>query len=238
MPLSWTMDKVGPIARTAVDAALVFDCIRGADGKDPSARDTAFAWQRGRGMKGLRIGKLVQDRPISDDDQAFLAWLGQQGVVLVDVKLPDAPYNAMRTMLDAEAAAAFDDFLRQGLAAQLPGQGAGDWPNQFRAARTIPAVEYLQASRARTKLCADMADTFADLDVMVAPARGGSTLLCTNLTGHPTYVLPVGASERDGGRPTMLALVGKLDGEAELLAVAEAWQNATRWHLARPASTR
>jgi len=83
-----------------------------------------------------------------------------------------------------------------------------------------------------------MAAAFAAIDVMVAPTHGGSTLVATNLTGQPTYVLPVGESKQDGGRPTVLALVGKLDAEAALLAVAEAWQNATRWHLARPASTR
>lgn len=239
MPLSWTMDKIGPIARSAVDAAIVYDCIRGADGKDPAVRDSAFAWQRDRGLEGLRLGVLQLDGwPKRDEDRAFLTWLEAQGVKLRPVTLPNARFGGMLTMLEAEAATAFDEFVRNGLAAQLPGQGEGDWPNLFRAARTIPAVEYLQASRVRSQLLIDMASALGEIDVFVSPTHGGPTLTCTNLTGHPTYVLPVGQSTADKGRPTSLALVGKLYGEAELLSVAEAWQNATRWHLARPELTR
>jgi Asp-tRNA(Asn)/Glu-tRNA(Gln) amidotransferase A subunit family amidase len=239
MPLSWTMDKVGPIARSAVDAALVYDCIRGADGKDPAVRDSAFAWQRSRGLEGLRLGVLqLAGWPKRDEDRAFLTWLEAQGAKLQPVTLPNARFGGMLTMLEAEAATAFDEFVRNGLAAQLPGQGEGDWPNLFRAARTIPAVEYLQASRVRSQLLVEMAAALGVIDAFVAPTHGGPTLSCTNLTGHPTYVLPVGQSAADHGRPTCLALVGKLYGEAELLSVAEAWQNATRWHLARPELTR
>lgn len=239
MPLSWTMDKIGPIARSAVDAALVFDCIRGADGLDPAARDTAFPWRRGRGLAGLRVGVVEQRRfPEREEDVAFLGWLRESGVETVPVKLPEAPYRSMLLMLDAEAAAAFDEFLRQGLADELPGQGPGDWPNGFRASRTIPAVEYVQAARLRARLVRDMAASLADVDVLVAPTHGGSTLVATNLTGHPTYVLPVGARADRGGRPTVLGLVGRIDGEAAILAVAEAWQNETAWHLARPELTR
>jgi len=235
MPLSWTMDKIGPIARSAVDAALVFDCIRGADGRDPAARDTGFAWRPRREIDGLRLG-IVEQRgfPRRDEDRDFVSWLEDQGLVPRPVRLPDAPYRELLTMLDAEAAAAFDEFLRQGLAAQLPGQGAGDWPNVFRAARTIPAVEYLQASRRRQQLTLDMARAMADVDVLIAPTHGGSALVATNLTGHPTYVMPVGGSDSDGGRPTVLALIGKLDGEADILSVAERWQRETDWHRRRP----
>jgi Asp-tRNA(Asn)/Glu-tRNA(Gln) amidotransferase A subunit family amidase len=191
-------------------------------------------------LKGLRIG-IVQERefPRRDDEKAFVAWLGDNGAAPVPVQLPSAPFGALLTMLHAEAATAFDDFLRQGHLGELPGQRENDWPNQFRTARTIPAVEYLRASRLRTKLCADMHATMTPFDVLVA-ATHGSTLRCTNLTGHPTYVLPTGVSERDdgGGRPTMVSLIGRLYGEGEVLTVAENWQNATQFHLARPALTR
>lgn len=239
MPLSWTMDKVGPIARSAVDAALVFDAMRGADGHDPAAHDVAFPWAPGRGVAGLRVGVLTSGTfPRRAEDQAFLAWVTGQGLTTTPVTLPNAPYDAMLTMLHAEAAAAFDETLRQGLLPQLPGQADNDWPNQFRASRTIPAVEYLQASRARSRLVAAMAETLANVDVLVAPTHGGPTLTATNLTGHPTYVLPVGSSTADGGRPTMLALAGRLYGEADLLRLAEAWQATTSHHLTRPALTR
>jgi Asp-tRNA(Asn)/Glu-tRNA(Gln) amidotransferase A subunit family amidase len=238
MPLSWTMDKVGPIARSAVDAALVFDAIRGADGRDPAARTAAFPWRRGRGLEGLRLGVLTGERALQrEEDRAFLAWLEQQGGKPVPVTLPEAPYAAMLLMLHVEAATAFDDLLRSGALPQLDGQADGDWPNQFRTARCVPAVEYLRAARLRSELQRAMAKTMAAVDVLVAPTHGGPTLACTNLTGHPTYVLPVGRSDRDGGRPTVLALVGRLYGEAEVLALAEAWQETTRWHQGRPALT-
>lgn len=236
MPLSWTMDKVGPIARSATDAGIVFDVIRGADQKDPAARDTSFAWQPGSGPKSLRIGiTKARGWPRSDADKKFLSWLAEHTARPAEVTLPDAPYRSMLLMLHAEAAAAFDDLTRSGRDDQLPGQKARDWPNQFRTSRTIPAVEYLQASRLRHQLVQDMHETMKDIDVLVAPTHG-PLLTATNLTGHPTLVLPVGKStrERDGGRPTMISLTGQLDGEGALLAVAEAWQQKTTWHRTRP----
>ncbi len=238
MPLSWSMDKVGPIARSAVDLALVFDAIRGADGRDPCARTAAFPWRRNGEMKGLRFGVLQTARfPQRDEDHAFLSWLEEQGGKPQPVSLPEAPYSALLLMLHAEGAAAFDDLTRSGGLAQLDGQDDGDWPNSFRAARAIPAVEYLRAARLRSRLQQETLAALAGIDVLVAPTHGGPTLGCTNLTGHPTLVLPVGRSERDGGRPTVLALVGALHGEAALLIVAERWQQTTDFHRARPALT-
>ena len=240
MPLSWTMDKVGPIARTAVDAGIVFDAMRGDDGLDPSARNTAFAWQPGSNITQLRVGILRADNwPARGCDKAFIQWLKKQTKELVEVSLPEADYGSMLVMLQAEAAAAFDALTRSGRDDQLTGQRANDWPNQFRAARTIPAVEYIQASRLRHQLVQDMHTSLAKIDVLVAPTHGGPTLTATNLSGHPTYVLPVGSNEQeqDGGRPVMLSLIGQLDGEGALLALAEAWQQATNWHLTRPALT-
>jgi Asp-tRNA(Asn)/Glu-tRNA(Gln) amidotransferase A subunit family amidase len=237
MPLSWTMDKVGPIARSAPDLALVFDLIRGADGLDPSARDCAFPFAPARGLEGLRVGVLQGERVLErDDDRRFLAWLEGQGLAPKPVTLP-AVSPALRVMLSAEAAAAFDELLRAGRLGELPGQGDGDWPNRMRTARTIPAVEYLQASRLRTRLVHEMHAALDGIDVLVAPTHGGPTLLGTNLTGHPTLVLPVGASARDGGRPTVLALVGRLYGEAEVLRLGAAWQAKTAWHQQRPPLT-
>ena len=240
MPLSWTMDKIGPIARSATCQGIVLDAIRGADGKDPSARDTAFTWTRGASLEGLRVGVLkVPGWPRSDDDRRFLNWLRDRAGAPRDVDLPDAPYGAMLLMLHAEAAAAFDELTRTGKDDQLPGQRAGDWPNAFRSARTIPAVEYIQASRARMQLLGAMREALRDLDVLVSPTHGGPTLTATNLSGHPTLALPIGRSARDGdgGRPTLIALSGQLDGEGPLLQVAEAWQRETSWHRTRPALT-
>jgi Asp-tRNA(Asn)/Glu-tRNA(Gln) amidotransferase A subunit family amidase len=235
MPLSWTMDKIGPIARSAVDQALVFDAIRGADGKDPCARDAAFPFDPAAPLAGLRIGVLqFRNWPRRDEDQAFLAWIEKAAGKPVPVTLPDAPYGAMLLMLHAESAAAFDQLLRDGRLGELPAQGDHDWPNQFRSARCVPAVEYVQASRLRQQLLADAGKALAAVDVLVAPTHGGPTLMCTNLTGHPTCVLPVGTNEQEHGRPTVLALVGRLYGEALVLRVAAAWQTHTQWHRQRP----
>ncbi|MEC9047774.1 MAG: amidase [Planctomycetota bacterium] len=240
MPLSWTMDKVGPIARTATCAGVVFDAMRGADGRDPSARDTGFAWRRSDDLKGLKVGVLALNGwPRSDAHRGFLRWLEDKASAPRTIQLPDAPYGAMLLVLHAEAAAAFDELTRSGKDDELPGQRAGDWPNAFRSARTIPAVEYLQASRTRTRLLTQMRDALADVDVLVSPTHGGPLLTATNLSGHPTMVLPVGRSgrETDGGRPELIALTGQLDGEGPLLQVAAAWQNETAWHTARPELT-
>ena len=238
MPLSWTMDKVGVIARGAIDQAIVFDAMRGADDHDPAARDAAFPFDPARGLAGLRIAVLESRRGLQRQaDRRFLAWLGDKGVKTTTLRLPDAPYSALRLMLNAEAAAVFDDLLRSGQLDQLPGQGDGDWPNSFRTSRMIPAVEMLRSSRLRTRLMRDMAATMAEVDVLVSATHDGAILTCTNLTGHPTAVMPVGVSEHSGGRPSMLALTGKLYGEAALLGVATAWQAETDWHQRRPPLT-
>lgn len=240
MPLSWTMDKVGPIARSATCAGIVFDAMRGADGEDPAARDTGFTWRRGEPLSDLTVGVLtVRGWPRKPHDSAFLKWIESRAGTTKEVALPDAPYRAMLLMLHAEAAAAFDELTRSGEDDQLPGQRSGDWPNSFRSARAIPAVEYIQASRARRTLLEDMHTALAGVDVLVSPTHGGPTLTATNLSGHPTLVLPVGRSERitDDGRPELIALTGQLDGEGPLLRVAEAWQRETQWHRARPTLT-
>ncbi|MEC7583353.1 MAG: amidase [Planctomycetota bacterium] len=238
MPLSWTMDKVGIIARSAIDQAMVFEAIRGADGRDPSARDAGFPFDPTKGLRGLRIAVLESQRGLRrPEDRAFLEWLGQQGAETSTLSLPEAPYSGLRLMLSAEAAAVFDDLLRAGGLDALEGQRDGDWPNHFRSARMIPAVEMLRASRLRTQLMEDMASTMADVDVLISGTHDGALLTCTNLTGHPTAVLPVGVPEGTTGRPNLISLTGQLYGEADILRVAAAWQTATDWHRQRPALT-
>ena len=239
MPLSWTMDKVGVIARRAADAARVFDVIRGTDGLDPAVRDMPFDWAPSTSLAGLRIGVLQGKGVLErEEDARFLAWLRDQGLEPRPVALPEAPLGAMLLMLNAESAAAFDELTRSGGLAQLQGQRESDWPNQFRAARAIPAVEYVQASRIRTAFLADMARALEDIDVLVAPTHG-PVLSATNLSGHPTFVLPVGTGA-NGGRPpkpTVLSLVGCLYGERHVLRLAAAWQRTTNWHLQVPPLT-
>ena len=187
------------------------------------------------------------DRKFND---AALAKLREMGVHLVPVEMPKFPYDAMVTMLAAESAAAFDELTRSGKDKLLTSQKDFDWPNTFRTARFIPAVEYIQAARARRMAMDAVAKVFGDFDVIVAPTSG-EQLMITNLTGHPAVILPNGLRGNDApkspnddpgdfqnaggpGTPASLTFLGKLYGEAKLLAFARAYQDATGFHLLHP----
>jgi Asp-tRNA(Asn)/Glu-tRNA(Gln) amidotransferase A subunit family amidase len=242
MALSWTMDKLGPLCRSVEDCALVLHAIHGADGKDPTARDVPFNWDPEIELSQLRIGylKSVFDQEPSEQQREsraadFLALdvLRNLGAELIPFELPDdLPIGAMRIILNAEAGTAFNDLTLSGRDDELVRQGPGGWPNSFRTARMIPAVEYIQANRLRTIAMGALESRFAGIDVLVAPTRGGQTLLLTNLTGHPTVVVPSGF--RENGTPMSISFVGKLFGEADALAVAKAFQDATGLHRRKP----
>jgi Asp-tRNA(Asn)/Glu-tRNA(Gln) amidotransferase A subunit family amidase len=240
MALSWSMDKIGPICRTVEDCALVFDAIYGPDGLDLSVADFPFDWDAQLDVRSLRVAYLKSafeaERERQPEwkafDEAVLETLRFLGLDLTPIELPDLPVGAMRTVLSVEAAAAFDELTRSGRDDLMKRQGAGAWPNSFRQSRMVPAVEYIQANRARTLALDAMADLMADVDVFVTPSYGGSNLTLTNLTGHPCVVLPNGF--REDGTPTSISFIGKLYGESETLAVARAYQEATDFHLKRP----
>jgi Asp-tRNA(Asn)/Glu-tRNA(Gln) amidotransferase A subunit family amidase len=242
MALSWSMDKIGPICRSVEDCALVFEAIQGPDGLDLSVVDRPFRWDAERDVRTLRIAYVKsafeQERERQPEwktfDEASLATLASLGIDLIPIELPDdLPVGAMRIILSAEAAAAFDELTRSGRDDLLKRQDRGAWPNSFRTSRFIPAVEYIQANRVRTLALEAMAKLMSEVDVYVVPSFGGSNLTLTNLTGHPCVVLPNGY--REDGTPTSISFVGKLYGEAETLAVARAYQEATDFHLKRPA---
>lgn len=237
MALSWSMDKLGPICRTVEDCALVLDAIHGADGKDPSARDLPFDWNAQLAPTSLRIGyyksAFEEEHDWYDFDMQALGALRSLGVEPVPVELPDqTPVGALRFLLSVEAAAAFDELTRSNRDDLLVRQDQRAWPTSFRRSRLVPAVEYVQANRARTMLMAAMDAVMDGIDVFITPSYGGSVLLTTNLTGHPAVTLPHGF--RDNGTPVSISFIGKLYGEAELLAVAKAWQDATGFHLRHP----
>src|SRR5579871_488276 len=182
-------------------------------------------------------------------DDAAIAKLRSMGVNLIPVELPSLPYGAMRTILVAEAAASFDDLTRSGKDKLLTQQTRDDWPNTFRIARFIPAVEYIQANRARTMAMEAVNKIFEQVDVIVAPTNS-TQLVVTNLTGHPAVILPNGVRGDDAPKPRMrdngelepggpgtplsLTFLGQLYGEAKLLALAKAYQDATDFHLKHP----
>lgn len=236
MALSWSMDKIGPICRSVEDCALVFQAIQGPDGKDLAVMDIPFNWNPTSDLKAIRVGFLKnafdRDSKTKKNDQAVLEVLHSLGMELIPLKLPDFPVRALSFILSAEAAAAFDELTRSNLDNLLVRQNKGAWPNTFRQARLIPAVEYIQANRARSVLMQRMAEVMKGIDVYVAPSLGGNNLLLTNLTGHPCVVVPNGFDEK--GHPTSISFVGNLFEEAKALRVAKAYQDATDFHLRRP----
>ena len=148
------------------------------------------------------------------------------------MELPDLPVSSLSFILNAEAAAAFDELTRSSNDDLLVRQTQDAWPNIFRQARFIPAVEYIQANRIRSLLMASMAEILKNIDVYIAPYGRGDNLLLTNLTGHPTVVVPNGFNDK--GRPVSITFIGKLYKEAEVLAVAKAYQEATDFHKKYP----
>jgi Asp-tRNA(Asn)/Glu-tRNA(Gln) amidotransferase A subunit family amidase len=135
-------------------------------------------------------------------------------------------------LLSTEGATAFDDLTRSGKEDWLKQQDRGDWPNTFRRRQFVPAVDYLQAQRIRWLLIQDMAKVFEQVDFFVAPSQAGNSSLMSNLTGHPCVVVPDGF--RTNNTPMAFCFIGKLFGEAEILAAAKAYQKATSWHLRHP----
>jgi Asp-tRNA(Asn)/Glu-tRNA(Gln) amidotransferase A subunit family amidase len=281
MALSWSMDKLGPICRAVEDCALALEAIYGPDGQDRTVRNVAFHWNAYRDWRKLRVGYLQSDfqfdeqklrarlgrfRGMNDEareryvqtakyDQRFndeaLHKLRAMGVQMTPVEIPKFPYDSLLTILDAEAAAAFDELTRTGRDKLLVSQGPGAWPNTFRTARFIPAVEYIQANRARFLAMEMVGKAFAGFDVIVAPT-GGEQLTVTNLTGHPALIMPNGFRGEDAppahkgasgviegnyggpGTPVSITFLAPLYGEAALLAFGRAYQNATKFHLRHP----
>ena len=237
MALSWSMDKLGPICRTVEDCGLVLEAIYGPDGQDPTVRDVPFDWDVGLPLEDLRIGYYKSAFEAEHDWYAYdwkaVEALRSLGVKPIPIELPEKiPTGALSFILSVEAAAAFDELTRSGRDELLVRQIEDAWPNVFRQSRLIPAVEYVQANRARTMLMGALRTAMEGIDVFITPSFGKDVLLMTNLTGHPCVTVPHGFKE--DGTPVSITFVGQLFREAELLAVAKRYQDATGFHLRHP----
>ena len=240
MALSWSMDKLGPICRSVEDCAIVFDAIQGPDGRDRTVRRAGFSWNPAIAPSSLRVGYFAKVFDRDDErytnkpfDAATLDVLRSLGVTLRPAEVPEAKYGALGLILSAEAAAAFDELTRSGKDAAMTRQTAEAWPNLFRAARFIPAVDYINANRLRTLVMRQWHELMRDYDVIVTPTGGSSQLVATNYTGHPAVILPNGY--RPDGTPVSVTFLGQLYGEEKLLAFAHAYQRATDFHRRHPA---
>lgn len=229
MALSWSMDKLGPICRNATDCALVLETIRGQDGLDLSVKDYPFNYDFKAGVKELRVGILTNEFSSQGfnhrNDSILLELIKSKGIKFVEKKLPkDIPVQALSFILSAEASAAFDELTRSNRDTLLVRQIKNAWPNVFRSARLIPAVEYIQANRLRHKLTLKFNEMMQDIDVLIAPSFSDQ-LLMTNLTGHPCVVLPNGSYEK--GKGGSITLLGNHFDEASILQFARYIQELT-----------
>lgn len=237
MGLSWTMDKIGPICRGVEDLAATLSAIYGPDQRDVTVGNAPFNWTPDIPLSKMRIGYLKADFDGMTNEKAKALYkdaldvLRNAGAKLDPVELPQFSTGALRIILSAEAAAAFDDITRDGRVNQLSGQAPQDWPNSFRQSRFIPAVEYIRAQRARTLLMQKMDKLMESWDVFVSPAPGSASLMVTNLTGHPQVCLPCGFID---GMPRSIMFTGGLYDEGAPLRVALAYERATNWHTMHP----
>ncbi|MCC7178564.1 MAG: amidase [Acidobacteria bacterium] len=247
MTLRWTLDKAGPITRSIADAALVLQALAGPDGHDDTVGSEPFSWNGSREVRGLRIGVVTGEFDGPPDDasaeerqawplrkahlDAALAVYRKGGATFVPVSLPDLPAAAVYAILNAEAGAMFDELLRSGGINELIDKGTNGRANQLRAARFIPAVDYIRAQRVRRLLSGRMNALFDGIDAFLAPSSSTSVTM-TNLTGHPAAVVPAGLVD---GLPMALMVTGPLWREDLVLRIAGAFESATDWHERHPA---
>ena len=238
MVLSWSLDKAGPICRSAEDAAIVFYYLKGTDGKDASAIERSFNYTGKADLKKLRIAyaaNYFKNLPATAPQWAVLETLRKAGAQIKEVNFPDSaiyPFNIMDIVISAESAAAFDELTRSDRDSLIHRQDKSFWPNGFRVSRYIPAVEYTNANRHRSALIEKLNAFTRQYDVIIVPSFGGSQLAMTNLTGHPVVVFPVGFNPN--GTPTSITFMGNLYDEATILALAKTYQDATNFHKQHP----
>ena len=235
MPVCWSLDKVGPMCRSVEDCALVFEAIRGPDLQDLAVVDMPFNWDGGRPIDDLRVGYLEQSFAESEDprDAEVLAALRSMGVDPKPIALPEHAEMDALQMLLVDEAAAFDELIQTGRVDMLIQDREEPEDMLMRVVRLLPAVEYLQIQRRRMLVMQGMERALRDIDVYLAPQGDDVNRRATSLTGHPAVSVPSGFDE--DGMPASILFVGKLYGEADLLALAKAYQDANDFHTRHPA---
>jgi len=238
MTLSWSLDKIGPICRSAEDAATVFSYIHGTDTKDASAVNAAFNYNPNMDVKKLKIAyaKNIFDKlDTAAQEWSVLKQLTAAGVELHPMQFPDTEtyqFDMIGIVIGSEAAAAFDAFTRLNIDDQMTRQTRNDWPNYFRQARTIPAIEYINTLRHRSVLMEKTNAAMQKYDVVIAPSFGGRQLAITNLTGHPALCMPTGLSKQ--GTPNSITFLANLFKEEALLAFGKFFQSITPFDEMHP----
>lgn len=238
MTLSWSLDKIGPICRSAEDAATVFSFIHGTDQKDASAVNAAFNFKPKMDIKKLQIAyaKNIFDKlDSSAQEWGVLKTLTNAGIELHPMNFPDSEtyrFDMIGIVIGSESAAAFDAFTRLDIDDQMTRQTKNDWPNYFRQARTIPAVEYINTLRHRSILMEKTNEAMKNYDIVITPSFGGKQLAITNLTGHPALCLPTGLNKQ--GTPNSITFLANLFKEEALLRFGTYFQSITPFDEIHP----
>ena len=238
MALSYSLDKIGPICRSAEDAAVVFNYLHGTDGLDQCAVNMPFNYTGKADLSKMKIAfakNYFGKEDTLGNEMNVLDVYRKLGATLIPVDFPDSTiynFDIVGIIIGAECAAQFDEFTRSDMDDMLTRQRKGDWPNQFRTSRFIPAVEYINAYRHRYILMQKVNEVIKNYDAFICPTYAGNQVAITNLTGHPAVIFPTGINKNN--LPTSITLIGKLYGEAILLAIAKAFQDATEFNKQHP----
>src|SRR5579871_1103350 len=198
MTLCWSLDKLGPMTRSVEDALLVLQAISAVDAGDASSVPSRLDFDANASVAGLRVGYFpgwMKEAPATDVDRAALEAVRKLGMSTHEVSLPDWPYDSMQLILFAEAAAAFEELTLSGGLGQLKAQVSDAWPNLFRQARFLSAVDFVQCDRMRRMVAQEMARIFAEVDLLLVPSLRDEMLTISNFTGHPSLTLRVGFVE-------------------------------------------
>jgi Asp-tRNA(Asn)/Glu-tRNA(Gln) amidotransferase A subunit family amidase len=249
MTLCWSLDKLGPMARSVEDTMLVLHAISGPDAGDLASVPSKLDFDASESVNGLRVGYFpgwMKEDPATDVDRAALETVKKVGMVPVEVSIPDWPYDSLDVILFAEGAAAFEELTLSGGLNQLKVQVPDGWPNTFRQARFLSAVDFVQADRFRRKVANEMARVFSDVDLLLVPSLRDDMLTITNHTGHPSLTLRAGFVEVSEARsdwapdpknptpkfspprrvPHGVTLIGKLFDEGTLVRAGIALERA------------
>jgi Asp-tRNA(Asn)/Glu-tRNA(Gln) amidotransferase A subunit family amidase len=198
MTLCWSLDKLGPMARSVEDTLLALHAISGPDGGDLGSVPSKLDFDANENVKGLRVGyfpKWMQEAPATDVDRAALDTVKKLGMQAVEVSLPDWPYDSLDLILFAESAAAFEELTLTRQVYTLKMQTPDAWPNTFRQSRFLSAVDYVQADRFRRKVANEMSRVMSEVDLLLVPSLRDEMLTLTNFTGHPSLTLRAGFVE-------------------------------------------
>ena len=238
MSLSWSMDKIGPMCRSAIGCAMVFEAIEGKDPLDQTSVDAPFLFDHKAKPKQYKVGYLknlidMDSTDSGDNLRKALKKLKENGINPIPIELPkNFPHNVFDIILRAESGAFFDELVRSGGVDKMVQQHQKSRANSLRQSRFIPAVEYLQANRFRGELIEEMHNLMNKFDVLISPTFGGRQLMTSNLTGHPVVCVPTGFDNQN--HPTSISFLGNLYEEDKILEFANFFQAITNFHLKYP----